>query len=179
LQLDYDYVTSICGIAQDQLIANLTLLAATSDSFRHNDALYELGICHLSKIGDPYHSNTRLGLEYIFLAASKGHTSAKAYFQRHAHIHAQPLQSFASHHGAPDFTQWLVDAATDGYEAAMDELQSKNGTLDARGLVNAMRANQLMAGSFGAMQRYLYRALLTNNLEVLSLCLERNRPLLN
>lgn len=93
---------------------------------RNPRALYELGVCHISKFGDPNKSNVSLGVHCILQAAQKGDITAKAYASR---LHESCLESsdMSEEIPAPTRTQWLLEAATEGFETAYEEF-TEGGT---------------------------------------------------
>lgn len=93
---------------------------------RNPRALYELGVCHISKFGDPNKLNVSLGLRYILQAAEKGEIAAKGYASR---LLETCLESsdMSLDVLAPAKTQWLLEAAVERFEAAYDEF-TEDGT---------------------------------------------------
>lgn len=110
-------------------MSSLERIAISAGDMRNSRALYELGICHISKFGDPNTLNASLGMRYILQAAEKGEIAAKGYANRLLEAYSE--SSGVSLTGLePLDPQWLLEAAVEGFEAAYEEFTSKGSNLE-------------------------------------------------
>ena len=116
------------GVVQDQIVANLVERTHDKVNARRSDALFELGVCHLSSFISPHRASTEQGLEFIYRAAVSGHVGAKGYFRRLVTAKGNFIEfSQRICQDKVDTNQWLVDAAEQGHTVALEELLELKG----------------------------------------------------
>lgn len=97
------------------------IVSAGNSDPRYVPALFELGIIHIIRFDDP-EANTATGLHYLWLAASKGSWRAQVlYFQLQ-----RALSCVAHQDHEQTRKHWLLSAAANGSQVALDELSQSD-----------------------------------------------------
>lgn len=114
--ISYHGLRPLSGAIKQLMIDELTKITKSADP-RKMQALWELGVMHLSRYTDP-DAKAREGLSYVHQAAEAGDIRAKALYD--------PLcEAFGAgcrQNIRPGERKWLVDAASAGHQAAVARL---------------------------------------------------------
>ncbi|KAK2755747.1 hypothetical protein FQN54_005897 [Arachnomyces sp. PD_36] len=130
IHINFQAFNHAAGQVKDQLVASLEHIAGNSDDGRNARALYGLGICHISKFGDPNKLNVSSAMRCITQAAEKGEMAAKAYINRL--LDASSIDINSTGLTPAKRTQWLREAAVEGYEVAYADFTENGDNIEKK-----------------------------------------------